>query len=118
MREGLRSRTKVNDDQYTKNPNGALATGIETAFEIEKTDYTLWRLKVEHGRQTWHYLTPTEAETWPQRVPEKYHLGMETVSPLTWEIVFTVGSAETGCAKDDSRGGEEWLVVLFCAADG
>jgi hypothetical protein len=79
MRDGLRSRTTGNGVNSTQKRDGAIATGVETAVDIEKTDYTLWRLKVEHGRQTWQYITPKEAETWPQNVPEKYHLGMETV---------------------------------------
>lgn len=78
MREGLRSRTG-NGVNSTKEQTGAIASGVEREFEIDKTDYTLWRLKVEHGRQTWHYITPEEAETWPQSIPEKYHLGLETV---------------------------------------
>ncbi|KAI9828342.1 MAG: Lanosterol synthase (Oxidosqualene--lanosterol cyclase) [Thelocarpon impressellum] len=47
----------------------------------EKTDYTRWRLLDERGRQTWHYLTPEEAEEWPQTVADKYHLGMATGLP-------------------------------------
>lgn len=81
MREGLRSRTAGNGVNSPKNEARAIATGVETSFEIDKTDYTLWRLKVEHGRQTWHYITPEEAKTWPQSIPDKFHLGMETVLP-------------------------------------
>ena len=88
MREGLRSRTNVNGIHSSEDAHGAIATGVETSSKIEKTDYTQWRLKVEHGRQTWHYITPKEAETWPQRVPEKYHLGIETVYPSAAKSIY------------------------------
>jgi len=82
MREGLRSRAngKVNGETYADKVKGVVATGVETQVPaIERTDYSLWRLKVKHGRQTWHYITPEEAKTWPQSIPEKYHLGLDTV---------------------------------------
>jgi hypothetical protein len=82
MREGLRSRTKdkSNGTYAEKAQNGAIATGVESKLPpVERTDYSLWRLKVKHGRQTWHYITPEEETSWPQSVPEKYHLGLPTV---------------------------------------
>jgi len=85
MREGLRSRIKdnqVNGGTYAdKHKNGgAIATGVDQkSSSIERTDYSLWRLRVKHGRQTWHYITPEEAKSWPQSTPEKYHLGLPTV---------------------------------------
>jgi hypothetical protein len=82
MKEGLRLRAKgdaSNGVDGPKKTNGTIATGVDQPFSVEKTDHSLWRLKVEHGRQTWHYITREEAETWPQSIPEKHHLGMETV---------------------------------------
>jgi lanosterol synthase len=84
MREGLRSRATGNGTNGVKSEklsNGAIATGVEQSFPVERTDYSLWRLVVKHGRQTWHYLTPEEAKEWPQSTPDKYHLGLETVCP-------------------------------------
>ncbi|KAJ3278625.1 Lanosterol synthase (Oxidosqualene--lanosterol cyclase), partial [Borealophlyctis nickersoniae] len=42
------------------------------------TDLTRWRLKVEDGRQTWHYLSEAEAKSgkWPQTMVDKYWLGL------------------------------------------
>lgn len=46
----------------------------------EKTDYSRWRLKTEHGRQTWEYLKSDEAAAaWPQSLADKYHLGLDLV---------------------------------------
>ena len=84
MSEGLRSRLKghtPNDVKSNADMNGVIATGIERSPAIERTDFSLWRLKVKHGQQIWHYITPEEGEKWPQTVVEKYHLGLETVSP-------------------------------------
>jgi hypothetical protein len=84
MKDGLRLRSNgnfLNDVNTHKDTDGAIATGIDKTPDIERTDFTLWRLKVEHGRQTWHYITPEESKQWPQTIPEKYHLGLETVSP-------------------------------------
>lgn len=36
-----------------------------------------WRLKVDRGRQTWHYLeTQQERDEWPQTVIDRYWLGI------------------------------------------
>jgi lanosterol synthase len=41
------------------------------------TDLLHWRLKVDQGRQTWHYLeTEKERNEWPQSVIDKYWLGI------------------------------------------
>jgi hypothetical protein len=84
MREGLRSRSNghtLNGQSTRKPTEGVIATGVDkTPLEIDRTDYSLWRLKVKHGRQTWHYISPEQVEKWPQSIPEKYHLGMETVT--------------------------------------
>jgi len=78
-----RSNGHVVKPNGSKTTIGAVSSGVEKTPPLERTDYSLWRLKVEHGRQTWHYITPQEAEQWPQSVPEKYHLGLETVpSPV------------------------------------
>ncbi|CAG8734254.1 14954_t:CDS:2, partial [Racocetra fulgida] len=44
--------------------------------DIKSTDLNRWRLKVEDGRQTWHYLDEDEAKNWPQSVIEKYWIGL------------------------------------------
>jgi lanosterol synthase len=46
------------------------------------TDFDRWRLKVENGRQTWHYLEPEEALAWPQTSCDKYWLGTLTSEPF------------------------------------
>ncbi|KAI5786471.1 terpenoid cyclases/protein prenyltransferase alpha-alpha toroid [Peziza echinospora] len=47
-----------------------------------QTDYTRWRMKSDHGRQTWHYLkTDEELKAWPQSISDKYFLGMDTGLP-------------------------------------
>lgn len=45
------------------------------------TDQSLWRLKDDKGRQTWHYLTEEEAKEWPQSFADKYFLNLPLVSP-------------------------------------
>ncbi|KAF2203923.1 terpene synthase [Delitschia confertaspora ATCC 74209] len=48
----------------------------------EKTDYSRWRLRDDHGTHTWHYLeTDEEIKAWPQTTADKYFLGMETGLP-------------------------------------
>jgi hypothetical protein len=84
MQDGLRSRTNgsVHKTALQKEADGSIASGVdsaETPAVIEKTDYSLWRLQVEHGRQTWAYITPEQARTWRQSIPEKHHLGLDTV---------------------------------------
>jgi hypothetical protein len=83
MRDGLRSRAPGKAARGI-NRDGAISTGVDqpSAVSIDRTDYSLWRLKVKHGRQTWHYITPEESKTWSQSIPEKYHLGLDTV-PLS-----------------------------------
>jgi len=50
-------------------------------YEEPTTDYTRWRMKADHGRQTWHYLTEEQAKEWKQSTADKYFLGLDTVSP-------------------------------------
>ncbi|CAG8494178.1 46_t:CDS:10 [Scutellospora calospora] len=44
--------------------------------DIERTDLSRWRLKVDHGRQTWHYLDDDEIKNWPQSAIDKYWIGL------------------------------------------
>lgn len=46
---------------------------------LNYTDLTRWRLKVEDGRQTWHYVSEEEAKAWPQTAVDKYWLDLELV---------------------------------------
>lgn len=47
----------------------------------ERTDYSRWRLRDDHGRHTWHYLEDDdEAKKWPQTKADKYFLGLPLVS--------------------------------------
>ena len=59
-----------------------LANGIVSgSAPSEKTDYSKWRLRDDHGNQTWHYLeSEQDLKDWPQSVADKYHLGLPTVS--------------------------------------
>ena len=44
------------------------------------SDLSRWRLRVEEGAQTWHYLeSDEECRAWPQTFWDKYHLGLPTV---------------------------------------
>ena len=48
----------------------------------EATDADRWRLRDDNGRQTWHYLgTAAEAESWPQTLADRHHLGLPLVCP-------------------------------------
>lgn len=58
-------------------------------FETPATDYSRWRLKADHGRQTWHYLTEEQSKEWKQSTADKYFLGLDTV------ITPTVASRHT-----------------------
>src|ERR1700685_928785 len=79
MREGLRSRTNgTPSGDSTKKSETAISTSVDT---VERTNYSRWRLQVEHGRQIWTYIDPSQVPAWPQSIPEKYHLGLETVAP-------------------------------------
>jgi lanosterol synthase len=44
------------------------------------TNLDNWRLKVEEGAQTWHYLnTDEERAAWPQTLWDRYYLGLALV---------------------------------------
>jgi lanosterol synthase len=57
--------------------------GVKFA-ETFRTDPAGWRLKVSedsHGQHKWVYLrTAAERKAWPQRVVDKYSMGLPTVS--------------------------------------
>ncbi|RVD80476.1 uncharacterized protein DFL_008373 [Arthrobotrys flagrans] len=59
--------------------------GIKTIptsdYKTPFTDYSRWRLKDDHGRQTWHYLSEAEAKKWKQSTADKYFLGLNTEQP-------------------------------------
>lgn len=52
------------------------------------TDVNRWKLKVVHGRQTWHYDEPGKdvdaKPSEPQALYEKYFLGSLTVGEWRW----------------------------------
>ncbi|EPS39819.1 hypothetical protein H072_6275 [Dactylellina haptotyla CBS 200.50] len=50
-------------------------------YKTPFTDYTRWRLKDDHGRQTWHYISEEEAKKWKQSTADKYFLGLDTEQP-------------------------------------
>ncbi|KAJ1554344.1 Lanosterol synthase (Oxidosqualene--lanosterol cyclase), partial [Nowakowskiella sp. JEL0078] len=46
------------------------------------TDLCRWRMRVDEGRQTWHYIKPEEVHLYPQSVSDKYWLGILDDSPI------------------------------------
>ncbi|KAK4239113.1 terpenoid cyclases/protein prenyltransferase alpha-alpha toroid [Achaetomium macrosporum] len=49
---------------------------VRPAIE-ERTDYSRWRLRDDHGRHTWRYLEDDEElQSWPQTLADKYFLGL------------------------------------------
>lgn len=68
------------------NPVGPWRTAANGHLTIDangdpKTDYSRWRLVDDRGRQTWRYLeSDQENLSWLQTVADKYHLGLDTVS--------------------------------------
>lgn len=68
----------------------------------EFTDLSRWRLRVERGAQTWHYLeSDEECKAWPQTFWDKYHLGLPVVCPAKEFIQLIV------CPKTD------WYLYLL-----
>ncbi|GAB7360754.1 hypothetical protein MBLNU230_g0628t1 [Neophaeotheca triangularis] len=62
--------------------NKTNSTTTEKTPEPAKTDLTRWRLRIDNGRQTWHYLTTqSEVASWPQTTADKFHLGLPTNLP-------------------------------------
>ncbi|CAG8730053.1 31988_t:CDS:10, partial [Racocetra persica] len=46
-------------------------------INIETTDKSRWRLEVDHGKQTWHYLESNdEIKNWSQTACDRYWLGL------------------------------------------
>jgi lanosterol synthase len=43
------------------------------------TDRTRWRLRVDQGKQTWHYLSEEEIKANPQTNTDKYWLNLKLV---------------------------------------
>ena len=111
MREGLRSRTNGGGNGTKTVKESVNASGVD----IVRTDPYLWRLRVEHGRQTWHYISPEQAEEWPQSIPDKYHLGLDTVYPLQTTLIAE--SPKTLKAKDHSRSSQERNVIFRSVAN-
>lgn len=51
-----------------------------TGENDQKTDLKRWRLKDDHGVQTWVYLkTKQEVADWPQSIADRHHLGLKLV---------------------------------------
>ncbi len=49
---------------------------------VDRTDYSRWRMRDDHGRHTWQYLEDDEAaKEWPQTYADKYFLGQPLVRP-------------------------------------
>jgi len=56
-----------------------------------------WRLKVDDGRQTWHFLeTPEQLKQWPQSDIDKYWLGILTSETINKEPESPLESARFG----------------------
>jgi lanosterol synthase len=52
---------------------------------VHKTELTRWRLRDDRGRQTWHYLqSDKEVKEWPLTTADKFHMGLDTVSHLSY----------------------------------
>ncbi len=48
----------------------------------DRTDFSRWRMRDDHGRHTWQYLEDDDeaAKNWPQTLADKYFLGLPLVS--------------------------------------
>ncbi|KAF9203447.1 Lanosterol synthase (Oxidosqualene--lanosterol cyclase), partial [Podila verticillata] len=62
----------------------------------EPTDRTHWRLRVDDGRQTWHYLSEEEHKADPQTNTDKYWLGLPTEAPQLPKAKTALESARNG----------------------
>lgn len=50
----------------------------------DRTDYSRWRMRDDHGRHTWQYLEDEDAaKDWPQTYADKYFLGLPLVSAFS-----------------------------------
>lgn len=65
---------------------------------LPRSDPTLWRLRTDElGRETWHYLTETEAQIEPQSNTTKYLLNLsEFDAPQEEDIVTPFDAAQKG----------------------
>ncbi|KAI8381007.1 terpenoid cyclases/protein prenyltransferase alpha-alpha toroid [Radiomyces spectabilis] len=78
------------EEQY---PSAKLSASTTPEF----TDLTRWRLRVEEGAQTWHYLeTDEECKQWPQTVWDKYHLGLPINAPVLPDAKTPLEAARNG----------------------
>ncbi|KAI8812728.1 terpenoid cyclases/protein prenyltransferase alpha-alpha toroid [Cladochytrium replicatum] len=61
------------------------------------TDLKRWRMKVEDGRQTWHYLTnDTDLKNWPQTAADQYWLGIYNEAPVLPTAKTPIEAARNG----------------------
>ncbi|CEH17304.1 lanosterol synthase [Ceraceosorus bombacis] len=64
---------------------------------MEQTDYSRWRLEVDHGRHVWHYLrTDEECARWPQSDEDKYWLGLDIGAPKLPRATNPIDAARNG----------------------
>ncbi|RUP44873.1 terpenoid cyclases/protein prenyltransferase alpha-alpha toroid, partial [Jimgerdemannia flammicorona] len=62
---------------FDKTTETYASANLSTSATPPFSDLSRWRLKVEHGAQTWHYLeTDEQVVQWPQTKADKYHLGL------------------------------------------
>jgi lanosterol synthase len=60
---------------------------------VERTDYSRWRMRDDHGRHTWQYLEDDEqVKQWPQTYADKYYLGLPLVSAPVLHLSCYPGS--------------------------
>ncbi|KAH6575441.1 hypothetical protein BASA60_005028 [Batrachochytrium salamandrivorans] len=75
------------------------STAGDAATITGATDLLRWRLRVDHGAQTWHYLeTAEECAAWPQTAYDKYWLGI-----LQDKTVFKQPSTALDAARNGLR---------------
>jgi hypothetical protein len=60
-----------------------MASEYQTLMEA-RTDLSRWRLTSTEGAHRWTYLTEEDAKLHLQSLPERYFLGLPTVSYLCW----------------------------------
>jgi hypothetical protein len=69
-------RLPANDGTGADRGSICAGTGVTRDAQGDvRTDPARWRLRVEHGRNTWHYLTDDAAlHAWPQTIIDRHHL--------------------------------------------
>lgn len=86
-------RNQANSHQDGKPKESKARTTPEPA----KTDLTRWRLRIEDGRQTWHYLiSDSKLQSWPQTTADKFHLGLPTSLPELTKAQAPLQAADNG----------------------